>query len=110
MLARRIGFSLLLASLVLAGLAFQVPVVNSQALPPTPAAEAPLVVRIFFSSLAERDRLAGLVDALEESTRGGYLGALVSPAQYDALLAAGYRIEIDQARTTLLRQPAQSLP
>ena len=97
--------------MLLGGLAFRAPVANSQALPPpTAGAEATLVARIYFSSLAERDRLAGLVDALEESTGGGYLGALVSPAQYDALHAAGYNIVIDQARTALLRQPAASLP
>jgi murein tripeptide amidase MpaA len=110
MLARRLALACLLAAMLLGGLALPAPVVNSQALPPTPAAEVPLVVRIYFSSLAERDRLAGLVDALEESTAGGYVGALVSPAEYQTLLAAGYRIEIDQARTALLRQPAASLP
>jgi carboxypeptidase T len=110
MLARRFGRSLLVVIMVLAGLAFQVPAVNSQAQPPSPDGEPSLVVRIYFTSLVDRDRLAGLVDALEESTGGGYLGALLSPAQYDALLAAGYKIEIDQARTAMLREPARSLP
>jgi carboxypeptidase T len=109
-LARRFGRSLLLSSMVLLGLAFQVPAVNSQALPPFPEGEPSLVVRIYFTSLADRDQLAGLVDALEESTGGGYLGALLSPAQYDIFLAAGYKIEIDQARTAMLREPAGGLP
>ncbi|MEP7356577.1 MAG: M14 family metallopeptidase [Anaerolineales bacterium] len=108
MFARRLGRVLLLAVLLLPGLALPAPVANSQTVTPPPAAEPPLVVRLYFNSLAERDRLASLVDALEESTRGGYLGALVSPFQYQALQAAGYRVEIDQARTALLRQPAQS--
>ena len=110
MAARRRAHSLVLAAMLLAGLAFRPPAAQSQTATPPAAAEPPLVVRIYFTTLAERDKLAGMVDALEESTAGGYLGALVSPTEYQALLAAGYQIEIDTTRTALLRQPAQRLP
>jgi len=67
------------------------------------------LVRVFFSSLAERDQLASTLDAQETSTSGGYVTALVSDDQLTALRAAGKRVEIDAARTALLNQPAQAL-
>ncbi len=65
------------------------------------------IVRVYFNSLAERDRLASQLDALETSTRAGYVTAIVDETQYQALLAAGRRVEIDQGRTALLNQPLQ---
>ena len=67
------------------------------------------VVRVYFNSLAERDRLASQLDVLETSTRAGYVTAIVDEAHYQALLAAGQRVEIDQGRTALLNQPQQRL-
>ena len=63
------------------------------------------LVRVYFTSLAERDRLASSLDAQETSTAGGYLTAVVDDAQYGSLEAAGIRVEVDQARTALLNQP-----
>ena len=105
----------LLIVVVLAGLVAPPPAVHVSASPLLPAAssaavEEPLVVRVYFDSIAERDLLAGELDVTEELTSGGYLGALVSETEYQGLLAQGYRVEIDQARTALLRRPAESLP
>jgi hypothetical protein len=68
-----------------------------------PAAEAPrpevLVVRLFFHDTAERDRLATAWGADEEATGGGYLTVWADRATYDAMLAQGLRVEIDQETT-----------
>ena len=119
---RRLGRSLLLAVLVLASLAFQTPaapglsaadpVAFAQSAPPTPPTPSGTasVVRVYFTSLADRDRLASQIDALETPTAGGYITAIVDDAQRQTLAAAGYRVEVDQGRTTLLNQPATRLP
>ncbi|MCC6191032.1 MAG: peptidase M14, partial [Anaerolineales bacterium] len=81
----------------------------------TPALAGPgeprvLVARVYFANRADRDRLAAVLDAVETATTAGYLTALISPAQYAALLRSGYRVEIDEARTALVNSPAAGLP
>jgi carboxypeptidase T len=85
---------------------------GSSAAVPMVAAASPVskqppayLVRVYFSSLAERDRLASALDAQETSTAGGFLTAVVDDAQYRSLQAAGIRLEVDQGRTALLNQP-----
>src|SRR4030088_929253 len=67
------------------------------------------IVRVYFNSLAERDRLASQLDAQETSTGGGYVTAIVDQTQLQALQAAGERVQIDPGRTALLNQPMQRL-
>lgn len=56
------------------------------------------IVRIFFASRAERDRLAAELDVWEVSQQEQFLIARVRPDQYLALSAAGWRIELDCAK------------
>ncbi len=63
------------------------------------------LVRVYFNSLAERDQLARQLDAQEASTSGGYVTAIVDDAQYQALEAAGWRVEIDGGQSALINRP-----
>jgi carboxypeptidase T len=113
----RLGRSLLAFVLLAANLTLPSPArrVSADLRPPgTPVLQAPNIpqaylVRVYFNSLADRDKLASELDAQETSTAGGYITAIVDDAQYQALQAAGRRVEIDQGRTALLNQPAQRL-
>ncbi|MCC7358006.1 MAG: hypothetical protein IT317_00915 [Anaerolineales bacterium] len=77
---------------------------------PTPPPDQLLLARVHFSTTAERDALAARLDAVEAPTTGGYVTALLSPAEQAALLAQGYRVEIDAARTALLNAHAPASP
>jgi carboxypeptidase T len=66
-----------------------------------------LVLRVYFADIAERDRLATQIGAEESSTRGGYLTKWADRATYDAMLAAGLRVQIDQEQTRLANMPIQ---
>jgi carboxypeptidase T len=68
----------------------------------TPPAPSLLLAYIYFANSADRDQLAARFDAVESATTGGYVTALITPADQAALLAQGYRVEIDAARTALL--------
>ena len=58
-----------------------------------------LVLRVYFSSLAERDAIVAEFGAEEVPTWGGYLTMWVDRDLYNVLLARGYRIEIDEKAT-----------
>lgn len=58
-----------------------------------------LVLRVYFTDFAERDKLAGELAAEEVATTGGYLTVLGDQARYNSLMAKGLKVEIDQART-----------
>ena len=73
-------------------------------------ADRRLVVRIYYSDPAELAALRRSIDVWAVYPDRGYVDAQVGAAEYVTLLAQGYRIEIDQARTTQLNQPAQRLP
>ena len=114
--ARRVGRLALALVLLAASLASQPSARVRGAGPNSPfpgavtGAQPPVyLVRVYFDSLLERDQLASQLDALETSTSGGYVTALVDDAQLAALRAAGKRLEIDPARTALLNQPVQQL-
>ena len=100
-----------------ASLAFQVPAPadRGQGLSLASAASASskpstiYLVRVYFHSLAERDQLASQLDAQEASTSGGYVTAIVDAAKYQALLAGGWRVEVDGGQTALLNQPMRQL-
>jgi hypothetical protein len=58
-----------------------------------------LVLRVYFSSLDERDAIAAEFGAEEVPTWGGYLTLWVDRDTYNVLLARGYRVEIDEKAT-----------
>jgi carboxypeptidase T len=78
--------------------------------PTPPSVERPVVAQILFANLRDLERLAGELDVWEVHHQEGYLVALLHSNQYEALLQAGYQVEIDEAKTALLNQPLQTLP
>ncbi len=77
---------------------------------PTPPPDPQLLLAyVYFTDAADRDQLAARLDAVETATTGGFLTVLLSPEEQAALLAEGYRVEIDAARTALINaRPAIS--
>lgn len=69
-----------------------------------------VVARVFFTSQADLNRLAGALDIWEVDHAGGFLVALLTPAQYQALQAAGYPNEIDFKKTESLKVANKYLP
>ena len=78
-------------------------------LPSDPAPQPSVIGRVFFAGLSDLDRLAASLDVWQVFHEKGYLVALLRPDQFDALLQAGYRVEIDGAQTALLHRPWRSL-
>jgi len=72
--------------------------------------EGPVVAWVFFANLKDLNRLADELDVWEVYHAEGYLVARLHPDQFTALLQAGYRVEIDEAKTALLDRPWQFLP
>ncbi len=68
-----------------------------------------LVMRVYFSSLAERDALANELAPEEIPTTGGYLTVVRDRALYYDLKNRGLRVEIDPVKSDFLSNP-QSLP
>src|ERR1041385_3128627 len=68
-----------------------------------------LVMRVYFSDRAERDRLAEELNPEEVATTGGYLTVLGNRDLYYSLTARGLRVEIDENRSRNLSNP-QILP
>ena len=81
---------------------------------PTPtfsSTDGLLVAHVYFSDLADLHDLVTHYDATEfVDHQAGFVELLLLPAERQALLAAGYRVEIDKARTALLNQPRLNLP
>ena len=78
--------------------------------PDDPGAEpAPVSTEVIFSHVYYKDvedlqRMVEELDVLEEADRqAGWVGVLLSPAQYDALLAQGYRIDVVRRERTGVR-------
>jgi carboxypeptidase T len=71
--------------------------------------EEPVVARVYFADWEALNRLAGELDVWEVHHEEGYLLALLRPDQRAALLRAGYRVEIDEAKTALLARPLHPL-
>ncbi|MCL7455047.1 MAG: carboxypeptidase regulatory-like domain-containing protein [Anaerolineae bacterium] len=67
--------------------------------PTTP--DRPVVVRIEYETAQQLQTLAAEVDVWEVHPEAGYLLALVDPGQYADLEAAGYRLEVDAARSAV---------
>jgi len=50
---------------------------------------------VYYKDLDDLQRIADELDVLEEADRSaGWVGVLLSPAQYDELIAGGYRIDV----------------
>jgi carboxypeptidase T len=86
--------------------------------PPPPADPAPdepsaspgaashevIFSRVYYKDVEDLQRIADELDALEEADRqAGWVGVLLSPEQYEELLAAGYRVDVVRRDRTGLR-------
>lgn len=68
------------------------------------------VVRVYFENRQQIEEIAAWIEPWEVNQKEGYLVLGVSQAEYNRLLAQGYRLEIDQELTALLNQPLAYLP
>jgi hypothetical protein len=81
-----------------------------------PAADSPVfdhelvVVRAYFDDRQQVADLASWKEPWLVNYEAGYLVIEVSPAEYDQLEAAGFRLEIDATLTAELNTPRQPLP
>ncbi|MFZ2097390.1 MAG: M14 family zinc carboxypeptidase [Anaerolineales bacterium] len=69
-----------------------------------------LVTKVYYSSQEDLNNLASHYDILEVDKEQGFAYLLLSSTEYSALEQAGYRLEVDQAKTKLLTQPREALP
>ena len=79
--------------------------------PPGLAGATVVLARVFYATTADLNYLVSHYDAVEFADhQAGYVLLLLAPAEYQALLSAGYRAEIDAAHTALLNQPPLAFP
>jgi murein tripeptide amidase MpaA/uncharacterized membrane protein len=64
-----------------------------------------VVARIYFDSRAELENLTARLDVWEVNQKEGYLVAMVTEQHLEMLAQAGFRVEIDQAKTDQIHQP-----
>ncbi|HSJ99913.1 MAG TPA: M14 family zinc carboxypeptidase [Kofleriaceae bacterium] len=63
-----------------------------------------IFARVYYKDVDDLQRIADELDALEEADRqAGWVGVLLSPEQYDELIAGGYRIDVMGRDRTGLR-------
>jgi carboxypeptidase T len=72
--------------------------------------QTPILVQIHFDDIDQLNRLASRYDVWEVNHDLGYLIAYLQPAEILELGAAGFKIDIDQKRTSQLGQTKQLLP
>jgi carboxypeptidase T len=68
-----------------------------------------LVSKVYYSSQEGLNYLASHYDILEVNKEQGFAYILLSSAEFSSLQQAGYRLEVDQAKTKLLTQPREAL-
>ena len=71
---------------------------------PSQQPDGPVVARLPFSEGADLQALAARLDIWEVHHDQGYLVALLSPQEYAQFLQSGRPIQIDQKKTSLVRQ------
>ncbi|HWO24305.1 MAG TPA: M14 family metallopeptidase [Kofleriaceae bacterium] len=72
--------------------------------PGPPSSNEVIFSRVYYKDVDDLQRIAEELDVLEEADRqAGWVGVLLSPDQYDDLLAQGYRIDVVMRDRTGLR-------
>jgi carboxypeptidase T len=70
-----------------------------------------LIVRLYYGDRARLDQLASQYDVFEFADhQAGYVEARLSPFEYDELVRAGYRLELDEVQTALANRPLERSP
>jgi carboxypeptidase T len=72
--------------------------------------DSPVVVRVYYKSQVELEKMASTLDIWETHPGEGYLLAMLTPVQYAHLAGGGYRLEIDFGKTMLLSRVNRPLP
>lgn len=75
-----------------------------------PEGDGPWVVRAYFDSRGQVERLAAQLEPWEVHHNQGYLVALVDKTQYRWMLTLGFRLEVDLALTDEFTLPHALLP
>jgi carboxypeptidase T len=81
------------------------PAVNAE-----PPGDGPWVVRAYYTDRRMVDELAAWLEPWEVHPDKGYLVVGVTRDQYERLLAAGFRLEVDAQLTEELTRPRKALP
>ena len=80
------------------------PIPDEPSTDPAPPSQEIIFSRVYYKDVADLQRIAEELDVLEEADRqAGWVGVLLSPAQYDALLDDGYRIDVVRRERAGLR-------
>src|SRR5512139_1520459 len=69
-----------------------------------------LVVRLYVDRVEQLTDILPQLDVWEQHPEDLSVVVAISIEQYHALTAAGYRLEIDEEKTALLRRPLRSVP
>jgi carboxypeptidase T len=69
-----------------------------------------VVAKVYFTSQEELNNLAARYDILQVNQEPKFVYILLSTTEVTSLQQAGYRVEIDAAKTKLLTQPHPALP
>jgi uncharacterized protein (TIGR03437 family) len=75
-----------------------------------PPSEEGIIVRVHFDDPVTARRLAIWLEPLESKYEKGYLVLEVSPEEYRRLLAAGLRVEVDEARKAQIAGAVRAVP
>jgi hypothetical protein len=76
---------------------------------PAPANES-LIVRVYFSDLETAHRIAIWLEPLESKYEKGYLVLEVTREEYDRLVGAGLKVEVDETLSTQILKAFQATP
>ncbi|MCX6354583.1 MAG: DUF2341 domain-containing protein [Candidatus Aureabacteria bacterium] len=85
------------------------PAQKPEGVPTAVIPERPVVARVYFTGQGELDVLLPRLDVWEVHYKDGYLVAALTPPRYEELSEEGYRVEIDEEKSELLRRPLRLL-
>ena len=86
------------------------PISSSPTMQQTSPPPTSVVARVYFTSREELNQLASRYDILQVDQVQSFAYILLSAEEFTSLQQAGYRIEVDEAKTKLLNQPQMALP
>jgi hypothetical protein len=75
-----------------------------------PTGEGPWVVRAYYGDPERVAELATWTEPWEVNREAGYVVLMVDRLEYERLLAAGFRVEVDAERTAEVNRPRTRLP
>jgi carboxypeptidase T len=69
-----------------------------------------VLARVYYADRSDLQEMAARLDVWEVHPEAGYLLALLTPAEQQELLRAGFRVVVDETRTAILDTPRQVSP